>query len=431
MSVRSYTKEQSALLLQSIWRGKQVRKKYGIKQASPIDTTDEAAFLVGNDPKIKGLEQYATKKGKTALIGTSGLRSLALICELSNKESIPKLIIIDNSTKVISFWKKLRTMVELSNFTEQDNFLNEFRNLLSQNPSLFRDFPHHVLTDLDIPGAKYENQDAVLFMSNLIEKQGLHYVLSIIKHMSVLTQTWADNNLFLVLKNIIDLNGIEKTYAYPSNIKDCVGYDTSKRVEKSIELLKPALSIVTDRDPLYGFPTHVYLVPGLHTPKIQTVIEPLEIPPADPYQKALDLIYSDKLKGNQTIQSYLEQLIVQIEKLKESGKESIVELTNILLATHKRLNNQMDVDAYQNLAKTTQGKPSLGMKILGGIMIAIGAVLIILGIIATAALGPQNSVIIAAGAVTTASGVGFFKSGTPTGICKLMNNIAEQKVPGV
>lgn len=454
---KSYTIEQSALLAQSIWRGKQVRKKYGIKQAPQNSLTDYDLFLVGNDPKIKGLKHYAAPKGKVAFVGTSGLRSLALISELSNKEHLPKLILIDNSKKVILFWKKLRTLVEETSFINKHSFHLAFRDFLSQNSHLFRDIPSNALADLNIYGTEYENQNPKLFMDNLIEKHGLNYVLSIIKHMSIISQSWADNTLFSTLKNIIELHGIETVYAYPSNIRYCVSWNTVSSVLKSIELLNPNLTIVTDLCPHHRIPEKVYLIPGKQKPKnksfnqaavidmqldVEERSEDVQLLDNDAgnnvsmrvnynveqdYDEALVQLVLDKEDLDLTIRPYIEQLIAQVEQLKQNRNVSTANLTRVLLATHKRLDNTLDLESYKNLAEMAQGATSPGMKILGGLMIGLGLAMIILGVIALITFGPLYGIIIGAGALTAAAGFCFFSIGTQKGLSRLMNDIAEMQ----
>lgn len=454
MPKKVFSEEQSSILIQSIWRGKHARQKYGIKQVPKEDLTQDKAFLVGNDPKIKRLGPYKEHKEKIALVGTSGLRSLSLISELSNKNNIPKLIIVDNSEKVILFWRKLRALVETYDYTDKAEFYLAFHDFLSQNRSLYRDIPSHAMSNMNIPDVEYENQNPELFMMDLVEKHGLSYVLSIIKHTSIIAQTWSDNTLFSVLKNIIELNGIEKIYAYPSNIQFTVDMLTALNVQSSMSLLNPVLSIVTDRCPHHGIPENVYLVPGNQNP-LNVSYNPIDSANNNPeevekerlsenngvqnlsvspvgdeeqaYHQAFNQIASDINVVNAAIKPYLEKLLTQIELLKKNGEESTAELTKVLLATHDRLHDQLDVETYKNLAETVQGNTSPGMNLLGGIMIGVGAAIIAFGVIAAVFLGPMNLFTMGAGVLTTAAGFGFFSAGSREGLSKVMIDISEQQ----
>ena len=256
--------ENAAVLIQKLWRGKQARKKYGFKQASETDLTDYPTFAVGNDPKIQGLEPYATPTGKIALVATSGLRSLELICKLGNKENTPKLIIVDNSKKVISFWRKLRELVEHSHFTDKNSFYQAFETFLSDNRHLYRNLADDAMSSSST-GPQYENQNPLKYMENLIDTHGLDYVLSVIKGSVIIAQSWENKQLFTALKNIIEFNEIEKVYAYPSNIEYCVLPWESLDVKANIELLNPDLTIATDFCPHHHIPEQVFLRPK--TPK--------------------------------------------------------------------------------------------------------------------------------------------------------------------
>lgn len=93
------------------------------------------------------------------------------------------------------------------------------------------------------------------------------------------------------------------------------------------------------------------------------------------------------------------------------------------MTTHERLHNKSDVVSYKNLAEKVQGRPSSGMRLVGGIMIAIA----VLGVIKTVFWGPLNTLIIGAGALTSVAGFGFFKAGTQKGLTKIMDDISEQQ----
>ncbi|RUR23700.1 hypothetical protein [Legionella qingyii] len=241
--------EQSITRIQSTIRGRLHRKKLGIYHARDVGMTYESTWLVGNDPKIEGLEPYVTPTGKIALVGTSGLRSLGLICELANQENIPKLIIVDNSLKVIRFWRLLRDLAER---VAPPNFQVSFESFLQEHSSLFR-----TISEIIDPNIKYENQDPVSYMNSLIAQYGLDYVLSVIKNMVIIGQSWAESSLFIALNNILKLHGIEKTYTYPSNIEACVDATTRAQVATSIKLFKPCLSIASNNQG--GMPTKVFL----------------------------------------------------------------------------------------------------------------------------------------------------------------------------
>mgnify|MGYP001208416521 FL=1 len=106
------------ITLQSFIRGYSTRKKYGIKHLPNSDLQDYKLFIKGNDPVISGLPKHPADE-HIALIGTSGMRSLELACQLS--DGVPKLIILDNSKQVTDFWRMARDI--MVNSDNQFSFL--------------------------------------------------------------------------------------------------------------------------------------------------------------------------------------------------------------------------------------------------------------------------------------------------------------------
>lgn len=244
--MRSRFEKKHITTIQSFWRSFHTQKKYSIAQTSTNDLKDYNTFLIGNDPKIKNIKQFKPTCGKIALIGTSGLRSLGLICKLGNQEKTPKLIIIDNSHQVIVFWRKLKQLVCNNRFEEPGEFYEEFEIFLLENIDLYRNFHDDALMYLNTKGVVYENQNPRIYIRDLVEKYGLNYVVNIIKHCSIIAQSWADENTFYPLKNILDLIGIDKLFLYPSNIAHCLGRKNARPLLHNLEILSPDLSIVTD-----------------------------------------------------------------------------------------------------------------------------------------------------------------------------------------
>lgn len=270
--------EESALLIQSFWRGYFTKKKYRFKQLPETQMKTFLTLLVGNDPKIKGLEPYMSIPGeKIALIGTSGLRSLALACKLGNRNTPPKLIIIDNSRHVINFWRNLRTMVEKSVFNDKHEFLKKFNEFLKQNCELYRSPPHDA-RDRSISGIlEYEGHNHSLFLENLIDTFELQYVQTIIKSAVIIGQSWTDEVLFVRLKNILKLNGINKIFIYPSNIAHYIKRDEIDETDgffKNIQIISPVLSIVTDLCQKHNRPENVILATETEPSQLKELIFP-------------------------------------------------------------------------------------------------------------------------------------------------------------
>lgn len=268
-------KARAATLIQSSWKGRNTRKKFAFKQLPEIQMTKSHTFLVGNDPKITGLEPYASVSGeKVALIGTSGLRALALVCKLGNREALPKLIIVDNSKQVIKFWRNLREMVAKDVYHSNDEFLQKFQEFFEQNKALCRILSNDAFTCLNAGALEYENQDPVLFLSQLIGAFGLHYVCMIIKSSVIIGQSWADTTLFSSLKNILKLNGIDKTYIYPSNIPSVIDDEDLDSFFANIQIIAPHLSIITDLCPTHRQPEQTILTTETNPSQLKRLIFP-------------------------------------------------------------------------------------------------------------------------------------------------------------
>ncbi|MCX7117786.1 MAG: hypothetical protein NTW94_07820 [Legionellales bacterium] len=123
----------------------------------------------------------------------------------------------------------------------------------------------------------------------------------------------------------------------------------------------------------------------------------------------------------------LDDLIEFIEKANEE-REPTAPLTDALQYTYKRLTNQMSSQLYRDRALLMQGQPSMKLKILGGLMLALSLALIacaivfaplILNIGAAIATGAATTIL--SGALIT-TGVAFFAKSAPTGLCQKMLN---------
>ncbi|KTC89064.1 hypothetical protein [Legionella cincinnatiensis] len=141
-------------------------------------------------------------------------------------------------------------------------------------------------------------------------------------------------------------------------------------------------------------------------------------------QKLKEQLQQDTL--NIQIREHAQKVVSQIEALKTEGKESIVDLTRILNNTQSLLKGEMPVKDYQTEAKTVQGKPSKGMKILGGLMIALGLAVAAVGVaLAVTGIGVVAGAVTAAvGVGVLATGIGIFAKGRASGLSKAMDELA-------
>lgn len=255
-------KHQAATKIQAFWRGRKVRGQYAISQLPVTALKDYQAFLVGNMPYVPDLADIALARAgeKIALVGNSGLRSLELILSLSVGSDTPKLVIVENSRQVVCLWRRIRKMacefqVKSSvNMSAEKQFLQAF-NGFRKNPEILALY-RHLSVDVMQPYTKkdvyYYKQDVIAFMNMLIEAHGLDRVLSVIKHSTILAQSWTDNTLFPKLKNILQKNNVNYIVAFPSNVAAYIAYKNkgasaeAESVFDSLEALEPALTIIAD-----------------------------------------------------------------------------------------------------------------------------------------------------------------------------------------
>ncbi len=172
---------------------------------------------------------------------------------------------------------------------------------------------------------------------------------------------------------------------------------------------------------------------------LHIVIE--EPSPERAYDKALVKLKDYLNENTSYVNSFIEDIIAQVELLKNNDKTPVEDLTEALSATYERLMGQIDSDEYEESASKMEGKPSVGMKILGGFMLALGVALIVLGIIyaplvmSAVAFAGLTGTAATVAAVTTvsvptiaagAAGYGFFACGSQHGLSRVMHNANEQ-----
>ena len=172
---------------------------------------------------------------------------------------------------------------------------------------------------------------------------------------------------------------------------------------------------------------------------------------ADPdvvYNKSLDAIKQQVSKRNpKELNDSISKFIAQIEYLKKNDKELIKDLITALDNTNKFLTGDKEMSSlvYTKYANSVQqGKASMGMKILGGLMIALSITVLILGLVffpmLTSAAGASAAALsfaltataakvtagVAVGGTTTllsGFGGGFFVLGRATGLSKAISDV--------
>ena len=143
------------------------------------------------------------------------------------------------------------------------------------------------------------------------------------------------------------------------------------------------------------------------------------------YRKLSDMTLRLTSKG---VKEALSLLLSKVLSLQE---QNTTQATEILKLTHQRLTNKIDHEHYNSVAKTMQGKPSVAMKIVGGLMAALGLALAGLSIAFAPAIlaiagTTAASVAIAGGSgAIAATGFGIFAVGfRQTGMSGAMKDLS-------
>ncbi|OGT47649.1 MAG: hypothetical protein A3E83_07150 [Gammaproteobacteria bacterium RIFCSPHIGHO2_12_FULL_41_20] len=203
---------QAATIIQKHFRGQRARRLYTLYPLKPEQQTHEIAFLIGNDPVIEGLESFQAKQEQIALIATSGMRALLLVCQLA-----------DNAQKS------------------------------------------------RIPNPK---QDIEGYFKNLFACYSYDYIRTIILFTSFISQTWEDSSTFCKIRNILGLLGINQVYVYASNIICNMPENCRLQILQNIALLQPRLSIHTDLSLSFLTPERVYLVEDPQPSMVHPLLKP-------------------------------------------------------------------------------------------------------------------------------------------------------------
>ncbi|WP_131781860.1 hypothetical protein [Legionella gresilensis] len=251
---------------QALTRGFLARKNYGIQQLAKEELQLYPILIKGNDPELskeqeKGLPRHR-KEEKIALIGTSGMRSVELACQLS--EGVPKLIILDNSIQVTLFWRKAKDIILHAN--DENDFLSPLKAYISKDCkeldlSLYM-FGHRSSKKLNNSG---KTSEEFSYLEALFKKYSFEQIKKIISIMSIIKQSWADKDVFIKIKNILTYTNITTIYAYPSNIVAYMNDDReeAEKILENIQKLNPELAIHTDSIYIIGKgnrPENLYFV---------------------------------------------------------------------------------------------------------------------------------------------------------------------------
>jgi len=237
--------QDAGITIQSLMRRQNAIDKYAFNQISAPFLQNYKAFVIGNDPDIKlQADKYCDPSEKIAIVGTSGMRVVLLASQLSNFKRTPKIFLIDNSFQVTAFWQAKRDFLE-------DEALAGDEKLFVKNLPAFLHSTKHLYI---------ESSDKIFtFFSDLIRKIPYNQMKKMIRHTTVLRQSWEDKDTFEKIDNVLKRHGIKALFIYPSNIVPYVGDKVkADRILGNIESLSPALSIHTDLCGFHDSPEKVF-----------------------------------------------------------------------------------------------------------------------------------------------------------------------------
>ena len=137
----------------------------------------------------------------------------------------------------------------------------------------------------------------------------------------------------------------------------------------------------------------------------------------------------NKKKQLEKVRIHLSQLLTEVKKLSKNATDAtdlkalfkLSNLSKVLEATCERLQGRMNHSTYEACADTMQGHSNVAMQNLGGVMLLLGAVLLVAGIVWPPMMG--------SGVVCGLIGAGFFYQGRQLGMSRTacMINDAMQK----
>lgn len=255
----------NVIKIQSVIRGSQTRDKYQMNELPRAALENYPTFVVGNDPQMPPeLNNYIQPDDKIALVATSGMRAVSLACKLGNSKQLPKIILVDNSSQVVEFWKAMRSFVQDDTKAgTKELFLENLPLFLQKNRCLYRELDAKAFENSCTDKVKYLSQDISIYFKALIDKYDYKYIKDIISHAYIIQQSWADIEVFAKIKNILNYLGISKIFMYPSNIVSCIGNESvQNQVLQNIESLTPILSIHTNlcNENFHSRPERVLLI---------------------------------------------------------------------------------------------------------------------------------------------------------------------------
>jgi hypothetical protein len=198
--------------------------RYRFPHLALTDYTDFSVNVVGNDPLSSFSRQHASHE-RIALIGTSGLRTLELACQLG--AHAVKIFLIDNSSNVIYFWRCLQHMMR--DASDQRIVEEQF-----------------MLLDID----ENSRQEGINYLKNLCDRYTFNRIRRFISCATIIPQHWEDEETFRMIRYRLHVHSYQSIYVYPSNIVAWIhwkkGEKDARRILNNIQQLNPDVAMHTD-----------------------------------------------------------------------------------------------------------------------------------------------------------------------------------------
>lgn len=253
-----FIKHRAAIKIQALVRGMQAKARYHIRALAKERMTDYHLMPLGNDPKTMKFSKEAGETTPFALVATSGLRAIELACQVKgDNPSTPKLYIVDNSKNIHDLWQAVKhVFTYLRNAIDIEIALQQTVYELPIYQRTFRDWE-----------CTSTSPDKLLnlgkFLKTLFDKYSFATVKRIINNTALIRGDWTNTATFHKIKRICDRIGIDRIYAYPSNIGPCLDTkaDTDRLLD-SIEALKPTKTLHTNLCPFHGKPEKSFVYDG-------------------------------------------------------------------------------------------------------------------------------------------------------------------------
>lgn len=271
-NIEASTPQEAAITIQKHWRGYTKRQLFQLPQLPKEQQTNYHTMVKGNDPVAK--IHAHPKKEPIALIGISGLRAVEIAADLS--DAFVKIIIVDNSKYVCSFWRTIRELA--SHHKDAGIFIEE---------TCKRAYD----SEKDSPYLKAQQDDTREYIEYLCEKYGFERIKRMIAGATILCASWDNSVTLKNIKHILKHIEINTVYMYPSNlasyvIADSVDKEMALRILDNINQLTPYTVFHSNYSSVHRKPTKFFSF-DQHSHNTQIVTELLEFDKIEQETRAL------------------------------------------------------------------------------------------------------------------------------------------------